>query len=209
MRTARGSWGRASVLTVTSYATRTSVVQRGKYIMTNILGTPPPPPPPNVPPLADKGQGGVPASLRARMEQHRANPVCAACHSRMDPLGFALENFNAIGQWREMDAGSRIETVRHVPRRHEVQRSVGVPPGAAVAPRSSSFARSPRSSPPTHSAAASSTYDQPSIRKVLRDAASSDYTWSSIILGIVKSTPFQMRMSRDADAPAASVARLQ
>ena len=92
--------GRAAILTVTSHATRTSPVLRGKWVLDNVLGAPPPPPPPDVPALPEKGDDGEPASVRARLEQHRSNPVCASCHSRMDPLGFALENFDAIGKWR-------------------------------------------------------------------------------------------------------------
>ena len=96
----RGLLGQGSILSLTSYPTRTSVVLRGKWLLDNILGTPPPPPPPNVPALKDRGEDGKIKSVRQSMEEHRANPVCASCHLRMDPLGFALENFNAIGQWR-------------------------------------------------------------------------------------------------------------
>src|SRR5204863_5482311 len=96
----RGLLGEGSFLTVTSLADRTTVVGRGKWILDNVLGAPPPPPPPNVPPLKENQSGGNVLSLRQRMEQHRANPVCASCHSRMDPLGFALDNFDATGQWR-------------------------------------------------------------------------------------------------------------
>src|SRR5207244_8943272 len=98
-----GLLGKASVLTVSSYAHRTSVVLRGKWILENLLGAPPPPPPPNVPPLRENDGKSKPASLRERMEDHRRNAVCASCHATMDPLGFALEHFNAIGKWREDD----------------------------------------------------------------------------------------------------------
>ncbi len=96
----RGLLGQGSVLTVTSYATRTSPVLRGKWILTNILGTPPPAPPPNVPALKENNEGGKILSVRERLEEHRKSPACASCHKIMDPLGFALENFDAIGQWR-------------------------------------------------------------------------------------------------------------
>src|SRR5262249_32871379 len=99
----------ASVLTVTSNPTRTSPVKRGRWVLEQILGTPPPPPPPNVPELADTPQAVLPGSLRQRMEQHRANPSCAACHARMDALGFALENFNAIGAFRTKDGDFPID----------------------------------------------------------------------------------------------------
>ena len=111
-----GLLGHGSILTVTSYATRTSPVVRGKYLLDNILGAPPPPPPPNVPPLEESAEAGQPlASMRERMEVHRQNAVCAACHRRMDPLGFALENFDAIGQWRTMDGTSAIDASGMLP----------------------------------------------------------------------------------------------
>ena len=105
-----GLLGHASVLTVTSYANRTSVVLRGKWVLENLLGSPPPPPPPNVPPLKENDGRSKPTALRERMEQHRTNAVCASCHSRMDPLGFALEHFDAVGQWREDDSGAAINS---------------------------------------------------------------------------------------------------
>src|SRR5229473_738271 len=105
-----GLLGQASILTITSYADRTSVVLRGKWVLENLLGAPPPPPPPNVPPLKENAPGEKPTALRERMEQHRANPVCASCHARMDPLGFALEHFDAVGAWREKDLGAEINS---------------------------------------------------------------------------------------------------
>src|SRR5262249_37087907 len=102
----RGLMGQGSILAVTSYPTRTSPVLRGKWLLENILGTPPPPPPPNVPGLPDKGEGGKAVSVRERLERHRKNPVCASCHAQMDPLGFALEHFDAIGTWRNTAEGN-------------------------------------------------------------------------------------------------------
>jgi hypothetical protein len=104
----RGLLGHGSILTVTSHANRTSPVVRGKWILENLLGTPPPPPPPNVPPL-DEGEGVAPRTMRERMEQHRRNPACASCHKIMDPIGLALENFDAVGAWRTTDASSPID----------------------------------------------------------------------------------------------------
>ena len=104
----------ASVLTVSSYANRTSPVLRGKWVLENILNAPPPPPPPGVPAL-DEAAVGVSASQREQLEQHRANPVCASCHSRMDPLGFALENYDAIGQWRDKDGKFPIDASGRLP----------------------------------------------------------------------------------------------
>src|SRR5439155_16944109 len=108
-RTRGGLLGQASVLTVTSYPNRTSVVLRGKWLLATLLGAPPPPPPPDVPSLKDPGQDGQPRSLRGRMEQHRKNPACASCHQRMDPLGFSLENFDALGKWRTVADGEQID----------------------------------------------------------------------------------------------------
>src|SRR5580704_12188795 len=105
----RGLLGQGSVLAVTSYPNRTSPVLRGKYILENILGTPPPSPPANVPPLKETGEGGKPLSLRALMEEHRANPACATCHRVMDPLGFSLENFDATGKWRVKEAAGVVD----------------------------------------------------------------------------------------------------
>ena len=118
MRTtgAAGLLGQGSILTVTSHATRTSPVLRGKWVLDNLLGAPPPPPPADVPALPEKGEGNEPASVRARLEQHRNNPVCASCHSRMDPLGFALENFDGIGKWRVRDQdGAPIDAAAALP----------------------------------------------------------------------------------------------
>src|SRR5262249_15028411 len=102
-----GLLGQGSILTVTSYANRTTPVIRGKWLLENFLGTPPPPPPPNVPSLKENGEGAKPTTVRERLEQHREKPVGATCHRNMDPLGFALENFDAIGQWRSVDAESK------------------------------------------------------------------------------------------------------
>ena len=110
-----GLLGQGSILTVTSYPNRTSVVQRGKWILETLLGTPPPPPPPDVPELKPHGKDGRQLTMREQMEQHRANAVCASCHSRMDPLGFALENYDGVGKWRDKDAGSVIDASGKLP----------------------------------------------------------------------------------------------
>src|SRR4029077_7165905 len=106
----RGLLGQGSILTVTSYPNRTSPVERGKWILTNLLGVPPQPPPPNVPPLQETSADGKVLSLRERRERHRANPVCAGCHKVMDPIGFALESFDGVGRWRNTEAGAAINT---------------------------------------------------------------------------------------------------
>ena len=105
----RGLLGQGSILTVTSYPTRTSPVLRGKWILENIMGTPPPAPPPNVPALKENDEGGKVTTVRERLEEHRKNPACATCHRVMDPLGFSLDNFDAIGQWRTKEAGLPID----------------------------------------------------------------------------------------------------
>ena len=134
-----GLLGHGSLLTVTSYANRTSVVLRGKWVLENLLGTPPPAPPPNVPPLEENDAAGTPTSLREKMEQHRSNPVCASCHTEMDPLGFALENFDAIGRWRESrTAGPTSTPPSSWAERHRRQ-PASVPRGAAPGPRDGEF----------------------------------------------------------------------
>src|SRR5262249_33539542 len=111
-----GLLGQGSILTVTSYSTRTSPVVRGKWLLTNLLGSPPPPPPPDVPALKANGEGGeAPSTVRARMEQHRKNAVCASCHVRMDPMGFALENYSAIGKWRTTEVGIPVDATGAFP----------------------------------------------------------------------------------------------
>ena len=118
-----GLLGHGSILTVTSYANRTSPVLRGKWILENILGTPPPPPPPNVPPLKDNGAAGKVLSMRERMAQHRANPACSGCHQLMDPAGLSMENFDAIGRWRtRTEAGTAVDASGGLPDGSDVRR---------------------------------------------------------------------------------------
>ena len=124
----RGLLGQASMLTVTSYPNRTSPVERGKWVLTNLLGVPPQPPPPNVPPLQETASDGKVLSLRERMEKHRANPVCAGCHKAMDPIGFALENFDGIGRWRTSEDGAADRYVGHAVQRRRRGRRRRAPP---------------------------------------------------------------------------------
>ena len=191
----RGLLGQGSILTVTSLATRTSPVVRGKWVLENLLGTPPPPPPPDVPELEEQAESGGATSLRARLEAHRANPVCSGCHSRMDPLGFALENFDAVGQWRDADAGGA-----------PIDTSGVLPDGAAfdglpelrdiLHGRSGEFVATVTEKLLTYALGRGAEhYDRPAIRAIVREAAADDYRWSSIILGITRSLPFQMRRS--------------
>jgi mono/diheme cytochrome c family protein len=194
----RGLLGQGSFLTVTSLADRTTVVGRGKWILDTVLGSPPPPPPANVPPLKENTGTGKVLSLRERMEQHRANPVCASCHARMDPLGFALENFDATGQWRERDGDTAIDSSASLPDGSKFQGATGLRQWVLRQPEQFVTAL-------TEKLIIYSTgrgleyYDAPAVRKIVREAASSDYKFQSLIIGVVKSTPFQMRK---ASAPA-------
>jgi hypothetical protein len=195
-----GLLGHGSLLTVTSYPNRTSPVLRGKWLLENILGTPPPEPPPNVPGLPDRGEGGKPASVRERLEQHRKNPVCAACHAPMDPLGFALENFDAIGRWRSTsEAGTPIDASGALPGGAQFSGLAGL--RIILSDRREQFVRTVAEKLLAYALGRGlEYYDMPALRAVVREAAPKDYRWSSLILGIVKSPPFQMRRSRSEDS---------
>ena len=188
-----GLLGHASILTITSYANRTSVVLRGKWMLENILGSPPPAPPPNVPPLEENDPAGEPTSLREKMEQHRNNPVCASCHAMIDPLGFALEHFDAIGQWRETDGGAAISATI------EWQGQTIDSPRAfreALLGRGSTFVQTVTEKLLTYALGRGVDYrDAPTVRELVRDLARDEYRWSSLIEGIVSSTPFRMRQA--------------
>ncbi len=198
-----GLLGHASILTVTSYATRTSPVVRGKYLLDNILGAPPPPPPPNVPALEETGAAGHGASIREQMEQHRRSPACAACHQRMDPLGFALENFDGIGQWRDIDGGSPIDASGVLPDGTAFSGPADF--REALLERRGEFVRTVTEKLLTYALGrAVGAHDMPAVRRIMREASSADYRWSSLILEIVESQPFQMRKAQEA-ATAANV----
>ena len=193
----KGLLGKGSILMVTSYPNRTSPTLRGKWLMENILGTPPPPPPPNVPSLTDRAADGKILSMREQMEQHRANPACAVCHRNMDPLGFALENFDAIGQWRTTSG----------PQNTPVDASATLPDGTTfngpaelrkvLLSKPDQFVNTLTERLLTYALGRGlEYYDTPAVRKILRTAAPKEYRWSSLILGIVESEPFQMRRSK-------------
>jgi hypothetical protein len=189
-----GLLGQASILTVTSYANRTSVVERGKWILENMLGLPTPAPPPNVPALPENTAAARPKSLRERMVQHRNNPSCAVCHAAMDPVGFALENFDAIGEWRTTDAGVAIDASGALPDGTKLNGPADL--RRALLDRGDQFVAVVTDKLLTYALGRGvEYYDQPAIRKIMRDAAPSDYRWSALILGIVKSQPFQMRIA--------------
>ena len=187
-----------SVLTVTSNPTRTSPVKRGKWILENILGAPPPPPPPNVPPLRPDPNSGKLLSMRERMVQHRANPVCASCHSRMDPLGLALEPFDAVGSWRD----AAIDTTGVMPDGTKFDGPTGL--REALMRRPEMFVHTMAEKLFTYALGRGvESYDAPAVRAVTHEAGRSNYAFSSLVLGVVRSVPFQMRRAADA-APAAA-----
>jgi mono/diheme cytochrome c family protein len=192
----RGLLGQGSVLTVTSYPNRTSVVQRGKWILENLLGTPPPPPPPDVPELKAAPHGKV-LSMREQMQVHRANAVCAACHARMDPIGFALENYDAVGRWRSEDAGTTIDASGKLPDGTDFQGPAGLRQLLLTRYRDD-FVRTASEKLLTYALGRGvEYYDFPAVRSIDREAARDNYRISSLILAIVKSMPFQMRRASD------------
>jgi mono/diheme cytochrome c family protein len=196
----RGLLGQGTVLTATSYANRTSPVIRGKWLLENILGVTVPPPPMDVPSLTENGTDGKVLSIRERLAQHRTNPVCASCHRMMDPLGFALENFDAIGQWRTIDARTPIDPSGELLDGTKFQGPAGL--REVFLNSSEQFVTTFTEKLLTYALGRGvEYYDQTAIRKIVREAAPSDYRWSALIVGIVNSTPFQMRQSV---APAAT-----
>jgi hypothetical protein len=193
----RGLLGQASILTVTSYPNRTSPVQRGKWILTNILGTPPTPPPPNVPELKENAEGSQPKSVRERMEAHRADAVCAGCHKVMDPVGFALENFDAIGRWRASDDGAKIDPSGTLFNGSRVDGPAAL--RQTLTSRPEVFVGVMTEKLLTYALGRGvEYYDMPAVRRIVNDAGTHDFKFSSLITGIVKSTPFQMKIKAPA-----------
>jgi hypothetical protein len=191
----RGLLGKGSFELVTSVADRTSPVQRGKWVLTNILGTPPTPPPPNVPALTENAEGAAPKSLRERMEAHRADAVCAGCHKVMDPIGFSLENFDAIGRWRASDDGVRIDPSGTLFTGAKIDGVVGL--RNMLTARPETFVGVMTEKLLTYALGRGvEYYDMPTVRKIVRDAGSQDFRFSSLIMGIVKSTPFEMKVKK-------------
>jgi cytochrome c553 len=188
----KGLLGQGSILTVTSHADRTSPVVRGKWILENLLGAPPPAPPPEVPPLTDNSEGSPPKSLRARMELHRANAICAGCHKTMDPIGFSMENFDATGVWRTEDSGVPIDASGEL--------ADGTPVDGVVSLRNAILSR-----PEIFVSAVTEKLmiyalgrglepqDMPAVRRIVREAAPDNYRLPSLIMGVARSVPFQMR----------------
>jgi hypothetical protein len=191
-----GLLGQASILAVTSQPARTSPVQRGKWILENLLGAPPPPPPPDVPAFPEIAKGEQPKTVRARMEQHRANPVCAGCHANMDPLGFAMENFDAIGTWRMVADGSPVDNSAALPDGTKLDGPHGL--RELVQSRQAMFLENVTEKLMTYALGRGvEYYDRPVVRRIVKDAAASNYRWSSIILGITNSAPFKTSVGRE------------
>ena len=190
-----GLLGHASILTVTSYGDRTSPVLRGKWILENLLGLTPPPPPPDIPPLKDKTSGGKVLTVRQRLAAHREDPACAGCHNLMDPIGLSTENFDAVGRWRTREEG------------HPIDASGGLPDGAgftgidglrsALLARPELFVSTTTEKLLTYATGRGlEAHDASHVRAITRDARATGYRFSSLILGVVNSAPFQMRRAR-------------
>ncbi len=193
----KGLLGQGSILTVTSYPNRTSPVLRGKWIMENVLGSPPPPPPPNVPALKENASGAKLLSVRERMEQHRANPVCANCHKLFDPMGIAMENFDATGAWRTRDAGVLIDPSIQLADGTRVDGVVQL--RQALMRKPETFVKTVTENLLTYALGRGLTAsDMPAVRTVLRESGKDDYRFESLILEVVKSVPFEMRVTPDA-----------
>jgi hypothetical protein len=188
-----GLLGQGSILTVTSYAARTSPVLRGKYVLDNLLASPPPPPPPDVPSLATEDKtDGAPLTLREAMIRHRADPVCAGCHAKMDPIGFALEHYDAVGRWRDDDAGMPIEPKSELADGRVIDGPEGVQ--AFLTSRPELFVSALTEKLMMYALGRNvQYYDAPAVRAVVHAAAERNYEFSAIVEGIVASVPFQMR----------------
>jgi len=200
--TRRGLLGKGAVLMVTSHTDRTSPVVRGKWILDNLLGAPPPAPPAVVPPLNESAErGGKILSMRERMEEHRANPVCANCHKLMDPIGLSLENFDAVGAWRARDGDSVTEQGTPIDANGQLLDGTKVDGVVtlrqALLKQPEIFVGTVTEKLLTYALGRGvEPYDGPAVRAILRDSQSDDYRFSTVVLNIVKSTPFQLRRSQ-------------
>ena len=191
----RGLLGQGGILTLTSYATRTSPVLRGKWILENLLAAPPPPPPPDIPALEEAADDGTALSVRAAMERHRANPACASCHAQMDPLGFALENFDAIGRWRDRgESNEPIDASGILPDGSAFEGPAGM--RQALMRDEERFVATITEKLLTYALGRNvESFDMPAVRAIVRGAAADGYSFESIVVGIVESIPFQMRLA--------------
>ena len=191
----RGLLGHGSILSITSYSTRTSAVLRGKYVLENLLASPPPPPPADVPSLNTE-RSGQPLSMKEAMQQHRASPACASCHSKMDPIGFALESFDALGRWRAEENGRPLDVSSALPDGTTIDGVDGVrrlvlrDPALFVEAMTGKLLMYALGRNIQH-------YDQPAIRVIARESARQKYSFASLVLGVVSSVPFQSRMAEE------------
>jgi hypothetical protein len=197
-----GLLGQGSILTLTSYSTRTSPVVRGKWVLENLLSAAPPPPPPNIPALkTEASETGKALSMREAMIQHRANPACASCHARMDPIGFAMENFDAVGRWRENDAGQRIDVSGTFPDGTKFEGMAGLKKALLAHPEQ--FVNTVAEKLLMYAVGRNlQYYDAPAVRAIVRDSKASNYSFGALVLGVVKSTPFQMRTAQTTESVA-------
>ena len=195
----RGLLGHASILTVTSYPNRTSPVLRGKWVLENVLGTPPPPPLPDVPALPENEAGHVARTLRERLAEHRANPVCATCHDVMDPIGLGLENFDAVGKWRTREPGGEIDAHGQLANGTPITGAAELREALTADPEQ--FARVFTARLLTYALGRGlEAYDMPTVRRIVREAEGDDYRFGALVKGIVGSVPFRMRRAQSPDA---------
>jgi len=204
----RGLLGQGSILSVTSYPTRTSPVLRGKWIMENLMGTPPPAPPPNVPPLKDQAQGGKVLSIRQLMEEHRKNAPCSTCHKVMDPLGFALENFNGVGEYRTKDASGAIDASGQLADGTKIDGVIGL--REALLKHPEYFVGILTEKMLTYALGRPlEYYDMPVVRGIVQGASRNEYRFSALIMGIVKSESFEMKKAPEGEAPGVTTAAVR
>ena len=189
-----GLLGQGSVLMLTSHTTKTSPVLRGTWVLDRLLNSPPPPPPANVPALVEKSDDGHQLTARQQVERHRADPACSSCHARIDPLGFALENYDVIGRWRTEEAGEAIDPSAELPSGETLTGPAGL--RALLLEEPERFARTAVERLMTYALGRElDARDQPTVRRVLRDTAADGYRFNDLILGVARSVPFQMRQA--------------
>jgi hypothetical protein len=190
-----GLLGKGSVLAVTSHAERTSPVVRGKWILDNILGAPVPPPPPDIPQLKEKVEGEKPRTMREQMAEHRTNPVCATCHKVMDPIGLSMENFDVVGAWRSDDDGNPIDATGELGDGTKIDGVITLRKALLAHP--DVFVRTMTEKMMIYALGRGlDARDMPAVRAIMQGAAGRDYRFSSLVLGIVRSTPFTMRVAQ-------------
>jgi hypothetical protein len=200
----KGILGHGSILTITSNPNRTSPVVRGKWVLATLLGAPPPAPPANVPPLKENSERTKPLTMREAMEEHRQNAVCASCHKIMDPLGFALENFDAVGLWRTGEAGGPIDASGVFIDGSRLDGVVSL--RRALLDRPNVFVGTMTEKLLTYGLGRGlGTDDMPAVRQIVRESAQDNYRFASVITAIVTSTPFEMRLTTEKDAASPSI----